>query len=236
MRWRPWAAGPDAAPAAILPQVCAHEEHDEARDSDEQGPSPADRIEAEIVGHMQQERLSQALTAAIVGYGPELLGYLHAMLPAGEADDLYSLMCERMWRGLPNFRWDSSFRTWAYTIARNLIRDRHRARRGPAGRIMGLSEVPEVAEIAEQVRSTTEVHLKTETKTRLQQVRDALEPDDRTLLILRVDRRLAWRDIARVMSESECLGDAEVGRLAARLRKRYERLKERLRAELATDS
>lgn len=212
-----------------------HEGNDDGRESDERAQSPADRIESEIVGHVNDGRLPQALTAAIVGYGPELLGYLHAMVPAGEADDLYSLMCERMWRGLPDFRWNSSFRTWAYTIARNLIRDRHRARRGPAGRIVGLSDVPEVAEIAERVRSSTEVHLKTEAKTRLQQVRDALEPDDRTLLILRVDRRLAWRDIASVMSEPDA-SDADVGRLAARLRKRYERLKERLRAELASNS
>lgn len=210
-------------------------ESEGANDSEERSGSPADAIEAEIAGHMKEGRLPQALTAAIVGYGPELLGYLHAMVPAGEADDLYSLMCERMWRGLPDFRWNSSFRTWAYTIARNLIRDRHRARRGPAGRIVGLSDVPDVAEIAERVRSSTEVHLKTEAKTRLQQVRDSLDPDDRTLLILRIDRRLPWRDIASVMSEAGAT-EPDVGRLAARLRKRYERLKERLRAELAADS
>jgi hypothetical protein len=51
-------------------------------------------------------------------------------------------------------------------------------------------------------------------------------------LILRVDRRLAWRDIAKIMAEgSEDAGD--VAKLTARLRKRFERIKERLRDELA---
>ena len=34
--------------------------------------------------------------------------------------DVFSALCERVWRKLPEFRWQSSFRTWAYAIARNL--------------------------------------------------------------------------------------------------------------------
>ena len=51
----------------------------------------------------------------------------------------------------------------------------------------------------------------------------------RTLLVLRVDRRMPWRDIARVMADD---GD-DLERLSASLRKRFERVKERLRAHLA---
>jgi hypothetical protein len=46
---------------------------------------------------------------------------------------------------------------------------------------------------------------------------------------LRVDRRMPWRDIARVMADD---GD-DLERLSASLRKRFERVKERLRAHLA---
>lgn len=201
-----------------------------AEDSEGVTSSP---LELTIREHAGANDLESAATAAIEGYGPELLGYLHAMAPTPtEADELFSELCERVWRGLPKFRWDSSFRTWAYTIARNLLRDRHRARSGPEGKLVGLGDASEVSKVAQQVRSTTAMYLKTEAKTRLQQIRDALDPDDRTLLILRVDRRLAWRDIAKIMAEgSEDAGD--VAKLTARLRKRFERIKERLRDELA---
>ena len=134
--------------------------------------------------------------------------------------------------GLPRFRWASSFRTWAYTIARNLIRDRHRARAGLEGHVVALADASEAFRIAEQVKSTTAVYLKTDAKTRLQEIRDSLDDDDRTLLILRVDRGLAWRDIAKIMSDDDTDTDG-VTKLSARLRKRFERVKERLRQELS---
>lgn len=189
-------------------------------------------VENAIHQHAEVEQFEKAATAAIEHYGPELLGYLHAMAPSPtEADELFSELCEKIWKSLPGFRWASSFRTWSYTIARNLIRDRHRARRGPEGRVVGLGDASEVSRLAQQVKSTTAVYLKTESKTKLQQIRDAMDPDDRTLLILRVDRKLAWRDIAVIMAEGD--EETDVTKLTARLRKRFERLKEKLREELA---
>ncbi len=189
-------------------------------------------LEAELRRRADASDLEGAVTAAIEGYGPELLGYLHAMAPsATEAEELFSELCEKVWRNLGRFRWESSFRTWSYTIARNLLRDRHRARRGPAGRVVGLADASGISKIADAVRTSTAAYLKTETKTRLEQVRDALEPDDRTLLILRVDRKLSWRDIASIMDD----GEGDDSKLAARLRKRFERLKEKLRQELGVD-
>ena len=55
-------------------------------------------------------------------------------------------------------------------------------------------------------------------------MRSTLAPDEQSLLTLRLDRGLAWADIAAVM-------DAD----SATLRKRYERLKNRLRARAAED-
>jgi RNA polymerase sigma-70 factor (ECF subfamily) len=65
-------------------------------------------------------------------------------------------------------------------------------------------------------------------------VREQLEPDDQMLLILRVDRQLEWRDLALVMSTRDhCptarLDDAALDREAARLRKRFERVKAELK-------
>ena len=75
--------------------------------------------------------------------------------------------------------------------------------------------------IAQEVRSTTAMHLRAETPAHVQKLREQLEPDDRTLLVLRVDRDLPWGEIASI-----------VGTREATLRKRYERIKTRLR-ELA---
>jgi len=57
---------------------------------------------------------------------------------------------------------------------------------------------------------------------RLRRLREMLPPDDHTLLVLRLDREMAWEEIATVLSGS---GTPVT---AAALRKRYERLKEKL--------
>jgi RNA polymerase sigma-70 factor, ECF subfamily len=55
-------------------------------------------------------------------------------------------------------------------------------------------------------------------KDRLRALRDELKPEDRELLVLRLDRELEWPEIALIL-----------GTDAATLRKRFERLKEKLR-------
>ena len=53
------------------------------------------------------------------------------------------------------------------------------------------------------------------------------------MLILRIDKGLSWRDLALVMNDEAGVSDgAELDREAARLRKRFQIAKERLR-ELA---
>src|SRR3569832_528151 len=47
------------------------------------------------------------------------------------AADSFAEFAEGLWRGLPSFAWGSSFRTWAYAIARNVTR---LAVRGGGGR------------------------------------------------------------------------------------------------------
>jgi RNA polymerase sigma-70 factor (ECF subfamily) len=194
---------------------------------DSQDPAAPSPLEQELRRLAEDGRVTDAATRAIEGYGGELLGYLCAIAPStSEAEELFAELCERLWRGLPQFRWTSSFRTWAYAIARNLVRDSHRRRkRAP---IVALDDASEIAEKAIAVRTTTMMYMRTETKKRFDELRAALEEDDRTLLVLRVDRRMPWRDIARVMADD---GD-DLDRLAASLRKRFERVKERLRAHL----
>ena len=85
------------------------------------------------------------------------------------------------------------------------------------------------------VRTETRSFLRTNARTRLEEVRDELPEADRALLVLRVDRGLEWAELARVFLEGEgsVTDAAGLTREAARLRKRFQLVKERLRERLA---
>jgi RNA polymerase sigma-70 factor (ECF subfamily) len=57
----------------------------------------------------------------------------------------------------------------------------------------------------------------------LEQLRAVLTPEEQALLVLRVDRELSWREVAVALGEEP---DDEA--CCAALRKRFERLKEKL--------
>ncbi len=173
-----------------------------------------------------------AATMVVERYGRELLEYLVA-IARSEADgaDAFSQFTEDLWKGLPRFRWQASARTWSYTLARHAL---SRLRRDPnrrPGRAIALSDAPEVARAAEAVRSRTISYLRTEVKDQVAALRDQLSPEDQAILILRIDRKLEWRDVARALAdEPDPLGDAEIARRSAALRKRFERIKNDLKA------
>src|SRR5687768_9860130 len=97
----------------------------------------ADREAVEKEMRLLCERSDHAGAAALGlrEYGPEIYGFLVAFMRRDDdASEVFSIFTERMWRGLPQFEWASSFRTWAYTIARNAARtydavERRRARK-----------------------------------------------------------------------------------------------------------
>jgi RNA polymerase sigma-70 factor (ECF subfamily) len=191
-----------------------------------------DELEEQLRASWSGQRWSDAATQAIEGYGPDIVRYLAAIL-RNEQDitDAYARFCEYLWVALPRFRGESSFRTWLYALARHagahVVRDP--ARR--AERRVPLSDAGVLA-LAEQVRTRTLTFLRTEKKDRLAELRDRLSADDQTLLILRVDRAMEWRDIARVIGDLDDDSDDALKRRAAALRKRFERLKADLREHL----
>ena len=191
-------------------------------------------LEAKLRAACDAGKLAQAATAAIAGYGPEILRYLLSLtrdeVAAGE---VFSQFCENLWVGLPSFRWESSFRIWAYSLARHawfrLLRDPHRRRE----RRIALSDVPSVHQAAAGVRSRTATYLRTEVKDKISELRAKLDPDDQSLLILRINRKLSWTEIARVLADpDEELAAKELEKRAAALRKRFQRIKDDLRAQV----
>ncbi len=151
--------------------------------------------------------------------GPKILGYLRAVLrDEADAGDAFSVFAENLWRGMGTFRGESSFRTWAFKIAWNAALN---VRNDAWNRLGRRFETGEASELAEEIRTKTASKVERQ-RTALDAIRETLSPDEQTLLVLRIDQQLPWEDIAEVLST-----EGEVVEAAA-LRKRFERLKERL--------
>ena len=191
-------------------------------------------VEARTRAACDAEHWTDAATSAIQGYGEEILGYLVAMTRnETDAADAFSLFAEDLWKGVRKFRWECTLRTWAYGLARHALA---RVRRDPhRRRAVHLDDAAAEALVA-TLRSRTATFLRTETRDKVAKLRASLEPDDQTLLILRINRGLAWRDIARVLSpDGESATPAALDKLAASLRKRFERLKTELKDRARDD-
>jgi RNA polymerase sigma-70 factor, ECF subfamily len=190
-----------------------------------------EELEHKLRGLHEQGDHAGAATLAIQGYGAEIYGLLAAFhRDEDDAAEVFSIVSERLWRDLPKFRGDCSFRTWAYVLARHASLNYRRDQRRRGKRQQPLSEGSAVSALVEQIRSDTASYLRTERRARFDALRESLPAEDQMLLILRVDRGMGFADVARVLHDGgEDLSEAESKREAARLRKRFQLLKERLR-------
>jgi RNA polymerase sigma-70 factor (ECF subfamily) len=173
-------------------------------------------------------RLSEAASRALSQHGPEIMSFLTGSLrDEAEAGEAFAIFCGALWETLPSFRWECSFRTWSFVLARHAI-GRLARDRAKSLALVGLP--PGVEEIALSVRSATPSYLKTETRNKLAALRGELDPDDQQLLILRVNKGLPWDAIARVILGPGEQDAAAIARTSASLRKRFERVRARLKA------
>jgi RNA polymerase sigma-70 factor (ECF subfamily) len=183
-------------------------------------------VEAEIARLRAAGQMKDVATLAIEGFGPEILSFLEVLVRnRADASDAFAQACEDLWKGLARFEGRSSMKTWFYTLARHAA---SRLRRSShSGQLVAMSEITDVAD---RVRSQTRPHLRTEIKTGFAAIRATLDDSDRTLLVLRVDRAMSWNDVARVMiEEGDDESDEAIGRVAARMRKRFQQVKETIR-------
>ena len=187
----------------------------------------AEPVEAAIRARFDAGDLDGTIAKALEAYADELFGFLIGLArERTQAEDAFSAACERMWRGLPKFRWDSTFRVWAYRIARNeFLRSTREVTK--ARKHTPISDIASVRAAVDRVRSSTPIYERTEVKDKFAELRAQLEPEDLMLLGLRIDRKMAWADIAKVLAATD---DEPSAREVAVLRKRYERLKAKLRA------
>jgi RNA polymerase sigma-70 factor (ECF subfamily) len=195
-------------------------------------PENREGLEQRIRALCESGNKKAAATLFLEAYGREIFGFLVARLRDRDAaSDVFSQFTEDLWKGLDGFRWQCTARVWSYTLARHAasryIEDARRRR----GRDVPLSRAGPLSEIAERIRTRTRADARTEARSRIAQLRESLPVDDQTLLILRVNRKLGWREIAQIMlREGESGDDESLDKESVRLRKRFQLAKEKLRA------
>lgn len=189
----------------------------------------ADEVEARAHELHRAGRFDDAMTVALGFYGPEIVGFLVSLVPTrDEAFDVFGQACLGMWSSFPSFGWRSSFRTWAYAIARRACL-RHVASAYERRRV-DLSEVPCLSALEDRIRTQTAPYQRTDVKSRAARLRERLTPQERMLLTLRVDREMTWEQVAEVMDDGAIADPEALRRACAAWRKRFERTKDRLRS------
>jgi RNA polymerase sigma-70 factor (ECF subfamily) len=185
--------------------------------------------DAELVRSIRSQTPEAALAALLERYGDEIYGFLRGTLAdATQAEDAFALFMEAAWQALPNFEARCSLRTYAYTLARHA---RGRILRDPSSVPGRRAPSAELEQLAARVRTRTASFLVTESKNAIAQLRSALDPEERLLLLLRVDRQLPWNDVARIMLGEADADRSDIERESAKLRKRFEAIKGKLRTQ-----
>jgi RNA polymerase sigma-70 factor (ECF subfamily) len=183
-------------------------------------------LDSQIRALLDAADLRAATTLALRELGPELLGFLSGVLGNDDGDEAFSRLSVRLWQSLKGFEGRCSLRTWSYVLARQEIgRFRRDARKHVDGRV----RISELEDALAEVRTRTRSTLAAARRHTFRKLRDELPIEDRTLLILRVDRGLKWDEIALAFApDPEQSREEDRKREAARLRKRFQLIKDRL--------
>ncbi|HET8938315.1 MAG TPA: sigma-70 family RNA polymerase sigma factor, partial [Polyangiales bacterium] len=157
-------------------------------------------VESSVRAALEQGNPQLAATRALERLGPDVIRFLRARLrDQPQAEEAYLQFCEDFWVGLAAFRWESNLRTWMFVLARNAAT--RAALRGPREVALGTGHENRLQDLHEQIRTETARYIRTEVKDRMREIRQRLDEDDQTLLILRIDRKLEWSELAVVMGE-----------------------------------
>ena len=188
--------------------------------------------EAHILQHLDNGDPRAATGALIELYGAEVYGYVSSLLKdRDQADEAFAQASEQVLAGIAQFRRESSLRTWFYAVARHAaLREAKGASRRRGERISLWQD-----HLAAAVRTATLAYQDTTVKDRVAELRAALSSAERELLVLRVDRKLSWDEIAAICAETSDGKAPDLKKVAARYRKQFERATEKLR-ELARAS
>jgi RNA polymerase sigma-70 factor (ECF subfamily) len=183
-------------------------------------------IDAKVQAFCERGEYDRATALVLQGAGAAIYRFIAARVRDEDlAGDAFARFSEDLWRGMPRFAGRAPVKVWAFAIARNaagqMLRKQSRERRHRTDWTSTLS-----CRIAEQVHTETREYLRTDFKTRFQELATRLTPEEQGLLVLRVNEQLSWDDIARVHANAD---DTNLKKEAARLRKRFQLVRAKLR-------
>jgi RNA polymerase sigma-70 factor (ECF subfamily) len=178
--------------------------------------------EAAVREALVRDDARRGIEATVALYGAEVFGFVSGVIddPVA-ARDTYLRFAERLRRHLVLFRWHCSLRTWCYALARRETAHHRAAAPGPSvppsspgTARAGVDSLGAWTTGGPTLRGGIDI------------LRAELAPEDREILVLRVDRGFSWRDVAFT-----ALGDASEGdiqREAERLAVRFAAIKDAL--------
>lgn len=194
------------------------------------GEEQAGDDDTRIKAMLEAGDLDDAVAEILRVYGMRIfrmmMGVLHDETMAQEVYQDFSIS---LWKSLETFRGESRVYTWSYTIAKRAIGQKLRGRSGREVRLHTHQE----EQIQQWTRTATADWRKTEARDRFQKMCEDLDHDERTLVMLRIGEEMGWNDIAQVMNEGDPLEGDELKNTSARLRKQFQRVKEKLKSQLS---
>lgn len=188
---------------------------------------PAARFEAQLRAWCARGRFSSAAWSILRRYGVEIRSFLAGRTRSrASLDEVYAVFSEDVWKGLPKYRSSGQVRAWLFSIARHAL-----ARHVRRGRRWRSVHVPVDASDFETMPAPGRRSLPPglSDRARLQRLLARLGDADRQLLEQRLLQALPWREIALEQIAAPAASQAEIERISARLRKRYQLLVRSLR-------
>lgn len=167
---------------------------------------------------------------AIARYGERLCAFvLNIVKDPSAAADVQQELWLSAFQYAATFRWESSFRGWLYLLARRAaVKSAQRGQRNDRFAGVPLSQAAE-SKLRAHLQTSIAAWQKDDFKQRFRELRRKLPEKDQTLLVMRSDQELPFRDIVHALAEpGEEIAPADLKTREATLMKRFQRVKQRL--------
>ncbi len=138
-----------------------------------------------------------AATRLVERHGPALARFVTGEGERESVDEVVQDTFVRAFGAIDNFRGDSAFRTWLFTIAKRLVLDRRRSER--RSRIVATVEEGD----AVTQYDALDAMVADESARRVRSAVDSLSPKQREVFVLRVEQGLSYKEIADLIGSTE---------------------------------
>ena len=186
-----------------------------------------DELDTQVARHLANGAWNEAVELVVTKLGPKLRAFVAAAMgDAAQADDVWSDVLLDLYRGIGTWGGRASLEAWCWRIVRNACHRAWQARQREGRRRGLLARFASRPSFLFGRREDTPPWKTTPVRNLVQRLRDELPSDDRLLLLLRIERRLSWDEVAEAFRGP---GDKTASaRQTAALRKRFERIVARL--------